>query len=84
MTFNEDETTVDPVIDVLPSILTVPVWSKGPTPVKEPDKVVEPETTSESVPKVPTREFSTKIPKEPLAMRLVALGFIPVYFILFY
>tara|TARA_S200002703_G_C3614074_1_gene188531 strand:+ start:238 stop:492 length:255 start_codon:yes stop_codon:yes gene_type:complete len=84
MTFNEDETTVEPVICVSPVILTVPVWSKGPTPVKEPDKVVEPETTSESVPKVPTLEFSTKTPKEPLAMRLVALGFIPVYFILFY
>jgi hypothetical protein len=55
-----------------------------PSERKDPDKVVEPETTSESVPKVPTREFSTKTPKEPLAMRLVALGFIPVYFILLY
>ena len=65
-------------------MLTVPVCMNGPSPVKEPDKVVEPDTTKESVPKVPTLVFSTKTPNEPLAMRLVALGFIPVYFILLY
>jgi hypothetical protein len=75
--------SIDPLNTVDPDTVNIPVISALPITSNEEDNTVDPDTTRLSVPNVPTLVFSTNTPKEPLAIRLVALGFIPVYFIVY-